>query len=341
MRYTSLLLLLWPMAMQAYEVNKYVTSCEEYIDPNEFDEWSETRCPASQTCSPNGFSGSLVGCCPFPDAVACDSGFACCPEGTKCRLVGNGDGYSSVYSCDDEAGVEISMSKCPCKPGMPLPPSDALKNVLIIGDSLSIGFTPLVAEILADVALVQHAPWDTTDGGSEESAYFQQCLDNWLRSPSGIEFFPDVLYFNSGMHNLVVNSTIEDGSSVPGQSGNTTVYKAEMANITKRLVEFAAKSEGKTKLIYGLTTPFLCSVETDNIIANTLNADATEVMKVNNVSILDTHQPILDQCGAAPVTSCFGVENCYCPHCSGGYDFLANNVIAPAIMALLINAEGN
>jgi len=67
---------------------------------------------------------------------------------------------------------------------------------LIIGDSLSIGFTPLVNTALNDVALTQHAPWDTSDGGAEESAYMQQCLDNWMRSPSGIVYYPDVIYFN-------------------------------------------------------------------------------------------------------------------------------------------------
>lgn len=70
------------------------------------------------------------------------------------------------------------MSKCPCKPGTPAEPSTTLKNVLIIGDSLTIGYTPALAANLADVALVQHVPWDDSDGGAEESAYFSQCFDN-------------------------------------------------------------------------------------------------------------------------------------------------------------------
>ena len=47
-----------------------------------------------------------------------------------------------------------------CKPGPPLPPSATLKNVLIIGDSVSIGYTsyatPNVPDLLSDVALAQH-----------------------------------------------------------------------------------------------------------------------------------------------------------------------------------------
>ncbi len=45
---------------------------------------------------------------------------------------------------------------------MPLPPDPKRKNVLIIGDSLTIGYTPVVAELLQNIALVQHAPWDTS-----------------------------------------------------------------------------------------------------------------------------------------------------------------------------------
>ena len=62
----------------------------------------------------------------------------------------------------------------------------AQKNVVIIGDSLTIGYTPVVAELLADLAFVQHVPWDVSDGGAEETAYGLACLELWLASPSGL-----------------------------------------------------------------------------------------------------------------------------------------------------------
>ena len=319
---------IWPSTK-----DKWPILCPVPLDT--YDNWSETRCPASSTCSPNGFSaGGGYGCCPGVNSVSCDSGFACCPENTTCSLL-KGEGYSSVYQCLDPQKEVDSISLCPCKPGMPLAPSTTLKNVLIIGDSLSIGFTPLVNTQLADVALVQHAPWDTSDGGAEESRYFEQCLDSWVRSPSGILFYPDVIYFNSGMHNLGVNTTIEEGTSVNGQAGNTTEYYDQMDRITKRLVEFAAQSGGKTKLLYGLTTPYLCTPETDDIINLILNAGASKIMGEQGVPTVNTYGAIVDKCGNAPVANCFGVDNCYCPHCGGGYDFLANEVIAPAIRAAL------
>ena len=45
-----------------------------------------------------------------------------------------------------------------CKPGAPLPFSKTLPNVLIIGDSVSIGYTPKIAADMASIAFVQHSP---------------------------------------------------------------------------------------------------------------------------------------------------------------------------------------
>ena len=70
-----------------------------------------------------------------------------------------------------------------CKSGPALPFSTSLKNVLWIGDSLSIGMMPFVAANLSDIALVQHAPWGI-DGGAEETAYGLYCLDSFLHSPA-------------------------------------------------------------------------------------------------------------------------------------------------------------
>jgi len=295
--------------------------------------WNATRCPATQTCSPNGFAaGGGWGCCPWPNAVSCPSGFACCPEGSTCTLI-TGSGYGSVYQCTGASPP--TQSKCPCKTGAPLPPSTTLKNVLIIGDSLTIGYTPAVAANLADVALVQHAPYDVSDGGAEESAYFLQCLDNWVRSPSGEAWYPDVVYFNSGMHNLGPG-----GQNTPGQSGNSSEYAGEMLEVMTRMKAWAASSPGnKTKLIYGLTTPFLCDASTDGVISGTLNAAAASIASSLDIWIADPHGPIIAKCGAAPVSSCFQTSNCFCPHCPGGtpnaYGWLADNVIAPQIRLLL------
>lgn len=307
-------------ALPALAASQWPLDCETSTDP-----WSNTRCPNTQSCAPNQFSVSGQGCCPWPNGVSCGV-TSCCPSNTKCVSV-SGSGYSEVFDCVMSGAPNVT-SKCPCKPGPPLPMSTTKKNVLIIGDSLSIGYTPSVAANLSDIALVQHAPWDVSDGGAEEAAYFGQCLDNWLHSPSGIPIKVDLIWFNSGMHNLGTS-----GTGVPGQGGNDTEYASELDAATAQLVEYAQSTN--TKLIYALTTPWLCTLATDQIITGTLNTNATAIMQKRGVPIVDLHSPIIQKCGAVPQASCFGQGQCWCPHCPPGYQWLATNYIAPAIRAAL------
>jgi hypothetical protein len=72
-------------------------------------------------------------------------------------------------------------------------------------------YEPIVADMMADVALVQHSPWGG-DGGAEETHYGWECLDYLLSAPDGTPQRPDVLYFNWGLHNTGNNT-------VPGQGG--------------------------------------------------------------------------------------------------------------------------
>lgn len=50
-----------------------------------------------------------------------------------------------------------------------------LRNVLVIGDSVSIGYTPFVTAALQTEALVQHAPWGMShqlQSTHQESSFF-------------------------------------------------------------------------------------------------------------------------------------------------------------------------
>ena len=281
------------------------------------DAFSQVRCPASATCAANGFSGAAnnAACCPFANAVACPGGFQCCPSGNTCALI-SGSGYSQVYKCVAPAGGANTTSQCACKPGAPLAASTTKKNVLIIGDSLSLGYTPIVTANLSDIALVQHAPWGG-DGGAEEAAYLESCLDFWLASPSGIPFIPDLLWFNSGMHNYATGTP--GNGTVPGQSGNSTAesYANPLARVTARLASWAAAN--KVKLIYALTTPYLNDASIDATITGTLNVAARGIMASEGIQTIDLHTPIIEKCGPVPQASCFGEKGCWSPHCPPGY----------------------
>eukprot|EP00759_Apiculatamorpha_spiralis_P013840 PhF_6_TR20540/c0_g1_i3/m.29659 len=308
-----------------------------YVCPNQTgtSAWNQSRCALGQSCAPNGFSVTGWGCAPYPISVSCNP-FQVCPGGTECMLL-SGSSYNAVYMCYDATKrVNVTSSVCTCKPGVPFPMDPKRKNVIVIGDSISIGYTPVLANNLSDIALVQHAPWDFMDGGAEETAYGAQCINNWFASPSGIPIQPNLIYFNFGMHNLVTSCKLGDGKCVPGQSGNTSVYSAELAIITKKIVKFAIRQPMAAKVVFGITSPYLCDAGLDAIIQNTLNTAAASVMEPYGITTIDLHTAIVNKCGKAPVQSCMGVPQCFCPHCPGaGYEFLGNNVIAPILRKLL------
>jgi hypothetical protein len=77
-------------------------------------------------------------------------------------------------------------------------PDSGLPNCLVMGDSVSIGYTYSVAVQLADVCNVQHSPWDVSDGGWEDSSYARACLDIMLLTATSQEVKWDVIFFNNG-----------------------------------------------------------------------------------------------------------------------------------------------
>jgi len=289
--------------------------------------WNETRCPsASATCCPSGFNPSGVGCCSFPNAVCCPgSQFACCPEGSTCVLV-QGSGYNVLYNCSTP-GKPVSTNRATCKSGPPLPMSTSLKNVLWIGDSLSLGMIPHVASNLSDIALVQHAPWGG-DGGAEETTYGQYCLEFFTTSPSGMAITPDLILFNFGMHDGPMSN-----DTWPGQNAPPDNYSGELTAIARRLVAFAATSG--SKLVFAHTTPYICTAQQDGCVQN-LNHQADAVMASLNIPVLQTYEAVIEKCGAAPQAECFGAAGCWCPHCSDvGYEWLAATAVSPALRKLL------
>ena len=206
--------------------------------------------------------------------------------------------------------------------------STSLKNVLWIGDSLSLGMIPHVAANLSDIALVQHAPWGQ-DGGAEETTYGLYCLEYFLHSASGMNIKPDLILFNFGMHDgPMFNDTF------PGQNAPPQNYQAELTLLTANLQTFAA-SVG-AKLVFAHTTPYICTAQQDGCV-QTLNNWADEIMATAGIPVLPTYEAVIAQCGTAPQASCFGEAGCWCPHCTdAGYVFIAEKVVSPALRSLLV-----
>eukprot|EP00035_Acanthoeca_spectabilis_P017692 m.372006 g.372006 ORF g.372006 m.372006 type:complete len:394 (-) comp16686_c1_seq14:4568-5749(-) len=298
----------------------------------------DARCPASATCCRSMFSQNMLGCCPWANATCCGNGLTCCPSGTKC-VDNKPAGYPSwgfVTTCEPTDSLSAAgnvTGVAVCKYGPPLPASTTVKNVLIIGDSVSIGYTPFVASALASVALVQHAPWGG-DGGAEETAYGVQCLDYFLHSAAGVPFKADLVMFNWGLHDgpQLFNQPPAN-VTIPGQEGPMSAYVPELTNITTRLQAYA-KDTG-AKLLFAITSPMLANVQADNDVLE-LNRRAAAIMADAGVPTVNLHSAVVGKCGAAPQPTCFNHPDCFSPHCSAeGYAWLANSTIAPAIRSQL------
>jgi len=120
------------------------------------------------------------------------------------------------------------------------PPSP---RVLIIGDSISIGYTPHVRTLLTNRAVVVHNP-----GNAMHTRYGLARLEEWLGTDRW-----DVIHFNFGLHDLKY-VTKEGSNAVVRGEGYRQVdlpeYRANLEAIGRRLVATGAR------VIFATTTPF-------------------------------------------------------------------------------------
>jgi hypothetical protein len=125
----------------------------------------EQVCNVGTKCAAQ-YAVNQEGCCPYENAVCCANKQTCCPQGSTCS-----DSGTYATTCVGAPAGPQSTGLSVCKAGAANPFSTTLPNVIILGDSVSIGYTPIVARAMAGKALVQHSPYDVRDGGAEETAY--------------------------------------------------------------------------------------------------------------------------------------------------------------------------
>jgi acyl-CoA thioesterase-1 len=117
----------------------------------------------------------------------------------------------------------------------------SLPRVLIIGDSISIGYTPFVKEMLTNKVVVEHAP-----GNSESTVRGLEKLDAWLGSNTW-----DVIHFNWGLHDMkyIDAQTKMTDVSKGRQWVPVEQYEPNLKTLAQRLKKTGAK------LIWCSTTP--------------------------------------------------------------------------------------
>lgn len=144
-----------------------------------------------------------------------------------------------------------------------------LPRVLLIGDSISIGYTIPVRKLLAGKANVHRVP---LNGGPSSNGVFM--IDSWLGTKQW-----DVIHFNFGLHDL---KRMSDGK----QQVSPEAYERYLRLVVERLKKTGAK------LIWATTTPVPDGkVSPPRIPADvpTYNAIALRVMEENGVAIDDLY----------------------------------------------------
>lgn len=187
------------------------------------------------------------------------------------------------------------------------PAGTGLPKVVLIGDSIRLGYAPRVADRLAGKANVISSP---ANGG--DSANVLAHLEEWV-----IRHKPDVVHFNCGLHDL--KRAKEDGH-----------HQVEIDPYAENLRRIVARIRGETDaaLIFADTTPILDErharrlADFDRVEADVrrYNAAAEAIMKELGVPVHDLHW-VVEQGGPETMLGPDGTHET-----PAGYDRLAEAV---------------
>lgn len=154
-----------------------------------------------------------------------------------------------------------------------------LPRVLLIGDSISIGYTVAVQELLKGKANVHRIP---TNGGPSSRGV--ESLDTWLGDSKW-----DVIHFNFGLHDLVYMGP--DGARLVDSKTPGAKHQVPLDEYEKNLTQIVSKLKATgAKVIWCNTTPV--PEGTGGRIADEaiqFNAVAAKVMEAAGVPTNDLH----------------------------------------------------
>ena len=169
-------------------------------------------------------------------------------------------------------------------------PDPKLPNVLILGDSISIGYTLHVRELLKGKANVfrPHRPDGKRPENCSGTTAGIQRIDRWLAAQEKW----DVIHFNWGLHDLkhVNAETGKNSNSFDDpQQAAPDAYEKNLKQIVAKL-----KATG-AELIFATTTPYPDGVKPARLPADAkrYNDIATKIAKANDIAVNDLYSAIL------------------------------------------------
>lgn len=161
---------------------------------------------------------------------------------------------------------------------------DDLPVVLLIGDSISIGYTPTVVTALAGRAHVLHNP-----GNSQGTTHTLENLDDWLTDGKF-----DLIHFNLGLHDMkrVTTAGTAENSKDPTdpRQADLATYTLKLEKIVRRL-----KTE-RVPLVFATTTPVPAGVGGPHRDADDpprYNAAAVRIMADHEIPVNDLYSYVL------------------------------------------------
>jgi|GEM_PF-292588 len=149
---------------------------------------------------------------------------------------------------------------------------ETLPKVLLIGDSISKGYTPYVAEMMKGQAIVTH-----NKGNAGPTMRGLENIDEWLTVAKW-----DVIHFNWGLHDMYLWNYKEDERS-------PAAYEKRLDVLVSRLKKTGAK------LIWATTTPACpeaeqkCKVIVDSVTEKKYLEAAARIMKKHNIQVNNLH----------------------------------------------------
>lgn len=164
-----------------------------------------------------------------------------------------------------------------------------LPNVLILGDSISMGYTPFIIKELASEVIVSRP--------LQENGKYENCqgttngilnIDRWLGTTHW-----DIIHFNFGLHDLKHVDPVTGKNSNKKEDplqADLKQYKKNLKKIIKRLKETDAK------LIFATTTPYPrhpAGPLRDFEMSKKYNKTALKIMKKNKIMINDLYSFVL------------------------------------------------
>ncbi|WP_340113951.1 SGNH/GDSL hydrolase family protein [Maribellus mangrovi] len=171
---------------------------------------------------------------------------------------------------------------------------DQLKKVLLLGDSISIGYTPFVQDLLKHLAVVSRPM--LANGRAENCQGTNNGVANIRRWIGDTKW--DLIHFNFGLHDLKHVDSItgenSDNAEDPLQA-DLKQYKKNLKKIVEELKQTGAD------LIFATTTPYPDTVSNplrDPGMSEKYNRVAIKIMNKNNIGINDLYtfaEPRLDE----------------------------------------------